>query len=534
MIPFPLIALAVWFLWRIFRSLLARSPLSRIPGPPPASALAGNLLQLLDRNGWDFHADIAEKYGSVVKLNWLFGAPMLYIFDTVALRHILKDTETYDEPAWWLQSNRLMLGPGVISVNGDMHRRQRKMLTPLFSPKHLRSLVPVFHQVADKLIEAISSRIPEQSADIDVAGWMGRAALELIGQAGIGYSFDPLTSDVADAYAEAVNSFLPLTTSPELMLLRQAVPYVAHIGPAWFRRWVLERLPIKCVQRTLYVTDTIYAGSLKIFTEKKAALLAGKHADAKDIMTILLKANMEASEKDRLPDDELLGQMSSIIFAAMDSTSNALSRILHVLAERPDVQDKLRHHIREARARGPLDYDALHTLPYLDAVCKETFRLYSPAPQTFRRTMKDAVLPLYQPVRAADGTVMNELVIPAGTNLFLGMLSCNRYKALWGDDAYEWKPERWLGPVPDTVEKASVPGVYNNLMTFLGGTRSCIGFHFSLLEMKVVLSELIANFAFEPSDKPIFWNMSGLTYPSTSAESTRTEMWLKMTKVGAD
>ena len=60
----------------------------------------------------------------------------------------------------------------------------------------------------------------------------------------------------------------------------------------------------------------------------------------------------------------------------MDTTANAMSRILHLLAQHPDVQEKLRQEVMEARTRGDLDYDALHALPFLDAVCRETLRLY--------------------------------------------------------------------------------------------------------------------------------------------------------------
>ena len=61
----------------------------------------------------------------------------------------------------------------------------------------------------------------------------------------------------------------------------------------------------------------------------------------------------------------------------MDTTSNATSRILHLVAQHSDVQEKLRHEVVQARAaaRGDLDYDQLHALPYLDAVCRETLRL---------------------------------------------------------------------------------------------------------------------------------------------------------------
>lgn len=104
---------------------------------------------------------------------------------------------------------------------------------------------------------------------------------------------------------------------------------------------------------------------------------------------------MKASGEDRLPEDQLIGQMSYvslrqpsfarilnnlvcriIIFAAMDTTSNTMARILQLLATHPDVQTKLRREIIDAKAVGrPLDYDQLHNLPYLDAVCRETLRL---------------------------------------------------------------------------------------------------------------------------------------------------------------
>ncbi len=78
--------------------------------------------------------------------------------------------------------------------------------------------------------------------------------------------------------------------------------------------------------------------------------------------------------------------------------------------------------------------------------------------------------------------------------VFVGIMSCNTSKAIWGEDAHEWKPERWLSPLPESVTKAKIPGVYSNLyvddhqcivetlhadglthrMTFWGGGRACM------------------------------------------------------------
>ena len=66
----------------------------------------------------------------------------------------------------------------------------------------------------------------------------------------------------------------------------------------------------------------------------------------------------------------------TLTFAAMDTTSGAVARTLLVLSIHQDVQNKLRQEITEARKSGDLSYDELVALPYLDAVCKETLRLY--------------------------------------------------------------------------------------------------------------------------------------------------------------
>jgi len=70
----------------------------------------------------------------------------------------------------------------------------------------------------------------------------------------------------------------------------------------------------------------------------------------------------------------------------------------------------------------------------------------------------------------------------------------NQLKALWGEDASEFKPERW-DHIPEAV--TSMPGVWGNLLTFNGGARSCIGYRFALVEMKALLFSLVRTFEFE-------------------------------------
>ncbi|KAJ3515936.1 hypothetical protein NLJ89_g1434 [Agrocybe chaxingu] len=225
-------------------------------------------------------------------------------------------------------------------------------------------------------------------------------------------------------------------------------------------------------------------------------------SQGKDILSILMRANMDASKEDKLSDKELLGQMSTLTFAAMDTTSGALSRILDLLSKNHDVQDKLREEIQEARQQSG-------NLPY------------PPLAVVNRTTREDVVLPLSKPIVAIDGREISEIPIPKNTDVIVGIMASNRNSEVWGPDSYEWKPERWPQPLPESVAAAHIPGISSNLMTFLGGGRACIGFKFSQLEMKVVLSVLLESFKFSPSkDADIYWQMNNIATPTVANSGT--------------
>ncbi|KAJ3886209.1 cytochrome P450 [Lentinula edodes] len=131
------------------------------------------------------------------------------------------------------------------------------------------------------------------------------------------------------------------------------------------------------------------------------------------------------------------------------------------------------------------------------------------------RARRDTMIPLLKPIIGLDGTEIHEVAALNGTRVIVSIYNSNRNPDLWGEDANEWKPERWLSPLPKALVEAHIPGVYSHLMTFLGGGRSCIGFKFSQLEMKVVISILVEKFRFSRSskDSEILWQMNTITAP---------------------
>ena len=97
---------------------------------------------------------------------------------------------------------------------------------------------------------------------------------------------------------------------------------------------------------------------------------------------------------------------------------------------------------------------------YLPSICAAKFLMLSPFEIS---ACRDTILPLSQPVRARDGRDLPELVVTRGTPVIMLIRAFNTNKDLWGEDATEWKPERWLSPLPNTVTEAKIPGVYSNL-----------------------------------------------------------------------
>ena len=159
-------------------------------------------------------------------------------------------------------------------------------------------------------------------------------------------------------------------------------------------------------------------------------------------------------------DADVLEQMLTFLVAGHDTTSSAFSWCILKLCQHPDMQAKMR-------------YDA----SYLSAFCKEVLRRHTPVINSQRQ--------------AAVDTFIGDQFVPKGTNLDLVPYLMNTDRRYWGDDAMEFRPERW-------VEDAS-GGVSTNYAnsTFLHGPRSCIGERFSRLELEVMLTAWVKAFQTE-------------------------------------
>lgn len=226
----------------------------------------------------------------------------------------------------------------------------------------------------------------------------------------------------------------------------------------------------------------------------------------KDLLSCIVRANKLAmSEKDKMKDDEIQGTVSVFLLAGHETSSTALTYFLHALSRHKDVQDKLRAEIREAyrvaesEGRDSLSADQLGSLPYLDAVVRETLRVLPPVALTVREAVSDDVLPLSEPIRGRDGRLLDSIFIPRGQTVSIDIMRVNRNTQLFGQDAKEFRPERWLDNDGELKKQSHAFETWSPILSFLGGPRGCIGYRFAILEIKTIASVLINKFAFDPS-----------------------------------
>ncbi|KAF8171594.1 cytochrome P450 [Mycena galopus ATCC 62051] len=487
------------------------SALDNVPGPPRKSIITGHLTQLHNSEDYPgaFQQELEQKYGQVVKLNGLFGDRQLFVFDPAALESILvKDRDAYA----LAPLNMLTLGKGILSTNGDDHRRYRKIMVPAFSTAKLRGMIPLFYEVAQRTRDGlISPHVISTRQTVDMNTILCRTSLELIGQTGIGYSFDPMLPQQGhtNRYAQALRKLMPATF--KLQLGFPFLPILLKLFPTSFLRVMSNLIPLPALHNLRDVVDFFDATAAELVKKRKAEMERGAHRS--DIMSILVKANTNAEKGMHLTDQELVACTSMIIFAATDTTFSSMNRMFHVLAEHPEVQEKLRAEILAAPEL--LDHDSLVALPYLDGVIREILRLYPPvAPVDFRKAAVDSVLPFSTPITGIDGKVMDSILVPKGTVMdivIFGYLLNKPSTQIWGDDALEFKPERWTnGKAAGVTTKLC--GVYGNTMTFIGGGRSCIGFKFAQLEMKVVACVLLRAFRFSVADVHVQWRNTGIMF----------------------
>ncbi|KAL1939460.1 hypothetical protein VTO73DRAFT_10016 [Trametes versicolor] len=497
-------AIAFRLLWKSRALLLApfASPLLSLPGPPSPSLFFGNLKQLresdedLTRDNW------AKDHGSVLMYKGFFSEPRLFTTDTRAINHILTHSAEYYKPAQAQRTLSRLLGKGVLITEGDQHRQQRRIMNPAFGPSQIRELTDVFVEKAIELRDVWAAELSAsgEPARINVIRGLSKMTLDVIGLAGFNYEFNALNpSGKPSELAEAFEKIFKVPEKiPIMMILRNFFPILNIIKDERVRQVEQAKATMNRIGTQLIAEKK--AAIAREASEKKSHGGGGQSLQGRDLLTLLIKANMatDIPDSQRLSDADVLSQVPTFLVAGHETTSTATTWCLYALTQTPDAQKKLREELLAVETDTPT-MDELMALPYLDMVIREALRVHAPVPRSMRVAMKDDMIPLSAPFTDRNGNVQDHVKVLAGSPIVIPILTLNRSKAIWGEDAHEFRPERWESP-PDTV--SSIPGVWGHMLTFLGGPRACIGYRFSLVEMKALIFTLVRAFEFELAVDP--------------------------------
>lgn len=472
-----------------------------VPGPNGGHFLFGYLGSIRNAIKGEWHEEMLKKYGHVIRYKAFLGKDQLFTTDPKALSRILTNTDIYQRPSEGRYALSEIVGEGLLHSEGADHKRQRRVLNPAFSIGHIKELTEIFLSKSQELRDILGGQIKlasvpgaPPSANVDMLLYLTQATLDIIGLAGFNYSFDAL-SNKQTGLAQAIAAVLhPPAGIPVIFILKLQIPFLRNI-------LVFDK-NTRNITRARKQMDDI---GRDLVERKKAEILEEKAtggdiiAKSKDLLSLLIRSNMN-EQGNGLTEDEVLHQIPTFLVAGHETTATSTTWALFSLGAHQDIQRRLRAELLLVPTDTPT-MGELDSLVYLDAFVRESLRYHSVVPGVMRTAVKDDIIPLEKPFVGTDGKLRDVLKVSKGDTFLVPILTMNILESIWGPDAQEFNPDRWLDQGPPKASQ-SIPSIWGNQLTFLAGPRACIGFKFSLIEMKAILFTLLRSFEFELAVSP--------------------------------
>ncbi|KAJ6546674.1 cytochrome P450 [Mycena vulgaris] len=488
----------------LYRVLHRKSGIENIPGPPSPSWIFGNMLQLLLPPSYgDYEFTWLKLYGPIYRLKECFGQDRLMVSDPLAFQYILNSAQFVHGPIIENFVHLLYGKRSVSAVRGDSHKRLRAALNTGFTAGAVKNYQPIFEKVAQALTEQLEQ---SSASSINISPLLSTATLGAISEAVLGCS----TQDLGEEFVANNCQIVVLASSVSAaQILANALG--ALLPTSVFNAAIyLPTSAFRAVRKAKYLAEDL---GRRVVREKMAAARQGLEIDS-DVYGQLLNPVQSDSSKKGMSEEAIVAQTSIILIAGQDTTANTLAFGLVELARHPHFQDQLRVEIQSNLGTNPhnVPYDSM---PLLNAFIKETLRLYPAVAVEDRVALADAVIPMTEDIKTSTEEVITQIPVRKGQLVTLAIASFQRLESFWGADSHEFKPQRWLEGSPYKGETSVGP--YANLLSFLGGPRTCLGWRFAILEMQVFLCELVGKFSFTlPKDDPVRVRSATVLSPTMS------------------
>jgi cytochrome P450 len=453
--------------------------LAKLPRPESTLPLLGNTLDLMFRQRERLHDWVADECIRQNGKPWLLtaiGRPPSIVVSTVeAFEDVLgKQFSIFEKGPAGRMIAKDLFGKGIFGADGVNWLHQRKTASHLFSLQMMRDIMEkVILEETSYLLNHLDAAC-ESKEQIEFKDLMDHLSTDIFVRIGFGVDLGCLKNK------QKTEFFRAFSRCPRAIHHRIQ-------QPMWL--WRLKRFLNIGIEKEFkkdikLVNDKIYE-----MIEKSMANKTTDATQTKDLISLFLaKEGCEYKEGDKTVRIETTPQLIrdvafNFIAAGRGTTAHSFSWFIVMMNRYPDVAKKVREELQsklpelcQGTKHAPSMED-VQSLVYLEAALKESLRLNPPAPTNGRTANQDTTL--------SDGTFLK-----AGTRVVLPTYATSRMTWTWGDDAGEYKPERWIDP--DTGKLLAVSPY--KFMIFHAGPRLCLGIKLAMMELKIVLATMLSRY----------------------------------------
>ncbi|KAL3670173.1 hypothetical protein V7S43_004488 [Phytophthora oleae] len=441
----------------------------------------GNMLELF-KNSHRFHDWMAEQciaHNGVFKLYLPGQSDLLVTAAPEHYEHVVKTQfEHFSKGHQQYDMFVDLMGHSVLIIEGERWKCHRRLLVRLFSARALREHMTSVIQKHTLLLQNVLLKATVAKKPVDLYMLMHRFTFKAFAEMVFNNSLDSIDSEHEHPFEQAFDEAQSIVAGR----LQQ---------PVWLwklKRWMNVGLERKLREDVALIDEfimKIISTAIETRRQRQEDIKAGRpipKAD-KDIVSIVLEC-ME-QDGDMVSPVDVRNIAVAALGAGRDTSADAMSWLMHTLTLHPQVEKKLRTEILENLPKFTTSssyvpsMDEVQGLVYLEATIRELLRLQTPVPFTMRECIHDTVF--------ADGTF-----VPKGTNVGMCHYGAARRTEVWGSDALEFKPERFINS--KTGKLVQTPSAKFN--AFSGGQRVCVGKALAMLEMKLVIATLVGRFHF--------------------------------------
>ncbi|XP_006339778.1 cytochrome P450 704C1-like [Solanum tuberosum] len=402
----------------------------------------------------------------------------IFTSDPANVEYILKTNfENYGKGGYNYYILKDLLGDGIFTVDGDKWREQRKLSSHDFSTRVLRDFSSVvFRKNAAKFAHILTEAVKSNKI-VDIQDLFMKASLDSIFRVAFGVELDSMcgSNEEGKKFSDAFDDASALTVRRYVDILWK-IKRSLNIG-------LESKLKENIRTVDVFIHKMIQRKTEEMSKPEADLSLQWKRED-------ILSRFLQITDTDP---KYLRDIILNFIIAGKDTTATTLSWFIYVLCKYPHVQEKIAQEIKESvtekeNATDVTDFasnvseDALEKMQYLHAALTETLRLYPAVPADTKLCFSDDTLP--------DGFSVNK-----GDTVSYLPYAMGRMKFIWGDDAEEYEPERWLDR--DGFFRHENPFKFT---AFQAGPRICLGKEFAYRQMKIFSAVLLHYFVFELSD----------------------------------